>query len=43
MTFNVTICIQVVNGGDLNINFMLADPNGRVIGQDIKRTDNSHK
>jgi len=34
---------QVIDGADLNINFLLTNPQGTLLIQDLRRTDNSHK
>jgi len=34
---------QVIDGADLNINFLLSNPHGTLLIQDLRRTDNSHK
>ncbi|CAH1785565.1 unnamed protein product [Owenia fusiformis] len=40
---NIELEYQVVEGGDLDINFVLSSPSGKVILTEIRRTDGIHR
>jgi len=42
-SITMEIDYQVIDGADLNINFLLSNPHGTLLIQDLRRTDNSHK